>query len=295
MGIKADNVPSCPKYTLFAFNLIVLGQSLGGGMWRGGVTSSPYICWSPPEVHRGMEMRGGEGEGGGALNVPRRKKETFFEVLPAGFLIGGLIMTIVGIVALADDDYFAGREFLEPKMFRAGAILVITVGIFIIIFSFLGCCGAIKESSCLLMTYAVLTSLALIGVGTVAILGFVFKENVVELMDDKLRDFMNRYEPDNPNDPETYAWDKLQSICTPTNKNVYTAGCMAIVHKLEGYAGTLAIVALVFAILMVDQREFRKYLAWVANEQGRRKKPCFLCGRRGLRILGSPSPKRTKE
>ena len=55
-----------------------------------------------------------------------------------------------------------------------------------------------------------LTSLALIGVGAVAILGFVFKENIVEYMEDKLRESMRRYDPYNPSDPMTLAWDKLQ-------------------------------------------------------------------------------------
>ena len=61
-------------------------------------------------------------------------------------------MMIVGSVAVADDDHFAGKEFLEPEMFRAGAILLIVVGIIIAFFSFLGCYGALKENSCFLMT-----------------------------------------------------------------------------------------------------------------------------------------------
>ncbi|CAG0881838.1 unnamed protein product [Darwinula stevensoni] len=184
----ARNVPACPKYLLFVFNLIVL--------------------------------------------------------------IGGLVLTIIGIVAVANEDYFKGEEFVDHDMFRAGAIVIIVVGVITVFFSFFGCCGAIKESKCLLMTYAVLTTLALIGIGTVAILGFVFKADIVQEMKVALEDKMKNY-----NDKlNKEAWDNLQQNCenpSVENGNIYTSGCMDIVYKLEKYAGTLAIVALVFAILMI--------------------------------------------
>ncbi|CAG0881836.1 unnamed protein product [Darwinula stevensoni] len=199
--LEAKEVPACPKYTLFAFNLIAL--------------------------------------------------------------IGGLTLTVVGIVGVADDDYFIGEKFADHKIFRAGAILVIAVGSFTTFFSCLGCLGAIRESSCLLMTYAALTTLALIGVGSVAILGFVFKANIADLMREALDEKMYDYNPIDPADPNTIAWDKIQQACAKNIQcKLYETGCMEIVYKLEGHAEILAIVALVFAILMVSHNSFHSSLSF---------------------------------
>ncbi|NWU43344.1 TSN8 protein, partial [Hylia prasina] len=62
----------------------------------------------------------------------------------------------------------------------AGANLLIAVGAIIMILGFLGCCGAIKESRCMLMLFFIALLLILILQITGGVLGAVYKDQVEE-------------------------------------------------------------------------------------------------------------------
>jgi len=64
----------------------------------------------------------------------------------------GMILIIVGALA---QSYFAGGPFHE-------AIFIIIIGCIIFVVAFFGCCGAIKEHHCLLITVCVHTRCSLI-------------------------------------------------------------------------------------------------------------------------------------
>ncbi|CAG0896941.1 unnamed protein product [Darwinula stevensoni] len=223
--------------------------------------------------------------GRGVKQVPAFFKYTLF-AFNLIILIGGIILAIVGVVAVTDERLLNGMEFANDPTMRAGAIFAIVVGIVTVFFSFLGCCGALRESSCLLITYAVLTSLALMGVGAVSIVAFLFESVVGDSMMQALVDGMGEYDEGENGNYNTVAWDTLQqmgqccgidgpedwgqrkpfsddgavpkSCCKDVLKcireqssdDINRAGCKMVFLKLEEYAGTLAIVALVFSILM---------------------------------------------
>ncbi|CAH8584761.1 unnamed protein product [Heterobilharzia americana] len=63
----------------------------------------------------------------------------------------GLITFIVGIVARVNGSF--GILDAHIPAVHAGANLLIAVGFFIMIMGFLGCCGAIRESQCLLFLF----------------------------------------------------------------------------------------------------------------------------------------------
>jgi CD63 antigen len=63
--------------------------------------------------------------------------------------IGGLLILALGVMLHLQ---VTGHGSDGGKSFYLGTILFIVIGACIVIISFLGCCGAIKESSCMLTT-----------------------------------------------------------------------------------------------------------------------------------------------
>ena len=116
--------------------------------------------------------------------------------------LAGIILLAVGIWMLADENsrhYFDIANNPDAQhAFRTSCIVILCLGILIALISFCGCCGAIRESNCLLMTvslfdfqinrwfhiesfsfqYAVVLSLFLIIEITAGILAAVFKNDV---------------------------------------------------------------------------------------------------------------------
>ncbi|CAL8096147.1 unnamed protein product [Calicophoron daubneyi] len=63
----------------------------------------------------------------------------------------GLITLIVGIVARVTGS-FGPLDYQIPAI-HSGANLLIAVGLFIMVMGFLGCCGTIRESQCMLFSF----------------------------------------------------------------------------------------------------------------------------------------------
>ncbi|XP_065568327.1 tetraspanin-18-like isoform X2 [Artemia franciscana] len=81
------------------------------------------------------------------------------------FFFGGMVVLCVGIWLAADQNSFitlmrlteqeALQQYSQPPVIEQGAYILISAGAFVFIISFLGYCGAIKESRLLLMLYGV--------------------------------------------------------------------------------------------------------------------------------------------
>ncbi|NXH04460.1 TSN8 protein, partial [Loxia leucoptera] len=69
-----------------------------------------------------------------------------------------------------------------------GVNLLIAVGAIIMILGFLGCCGAVKESRCMLMLFFIALLLILILQVTAGVLGAVYKPQVEELFNSTLNE-----------------------------------------------------------------------------------------------------------
>lgn len=74
------------------------------------------------------------------------------------FLLIGLALLISGIFVLLKARDF--QDILETP--DAAAILVIVVGLAVSIVAFFGCCGALQEGKCMLLTYALIIAIAMI-------------------------------------------------------------------------------------------------------------------------------------
>ncbi|KAK5644701.1 hypothetical protein RI129_006001 [Pyrocoelia pectoralis] len=89
------------------------------------------------------------------------------------FVLAGIAFIVVGVLVKLDVNDF--QKILEgiDIPFGVAPILMIVVGCIVFIIAFFGCCGAIKESTCLLTTYAVILLIILIAQIAVGIYAFI--------------------------------------------------------------------------------------------------------------------------
>lgn len=77
-------------------------------------------------------------------------------------------------------------------------IALIVLGCIIFVISFFGCCGAIRESQCMVTTYAIFLLLLVVGMIVCASLVFIYKEDVLREAQRAYDTFFdNRHEPAN--------------------------------------------------------------------------------------------------
>jgi len=97
-------------------------------------------------------------------------------------LIINLIFVLTGIllIALGAYAYVEGVEGLSSVIISAG---VITLGCLVFLVSFLGCCGAAKESRCMLMTYAIFILIFVLLELALGITAYVKRDSIPEFAD----------------------------------------------------------------------------------------------------------------
>lgn len=122
------------------------------------------------------------------------------------FFLGGIGLLGVGIyVQLKIGDYVA----LSTVKYVTGSIIIIAVGAVIAVITFFGCCGAIKESRCLLGAFFTLMLLVfgLEVAGTS--LGFVYRDQVKDELQKDLNQTLYQYGFEDK-EGVTKAYDLLQ-------------------------------------------------------------------------------------
>ncbi|NXL54881.1 CD63 protein, partial [Podilymbus podiceps] len=98
-------------------------------------------------------------------------------------------------------------------------VAILVLGVIIFFISFFGCCGAWKESYCMVTTFAVLLSIIFLVEVAAAIAGYVFKDKVRSVLEDRLWDAMRQYGED---EALTEAVDELQMDFACCGVNNYT-------------------------------------------------------------------------
>jgi CD63 antigen len=73
----------------------------------------------------------------------------FTEYCILTFQISGIAILSVG--AIIQNFYSNYTDFLHGKFF-VGPVLLIVVGVIVFVVAFFGCCGAIKENHCMILT-----------------------------------------------------------------------------------------------------------------------------------------------
>ncbi|KAK2579291.1 hypothetical protein KPH14_008249 [Odynerus spinipes] len=125
----------------------------------------------------------------------------FFNLI---FAISGIVFISVGAVILVA---YKGYDNFVDSWFFAAPVLMIVVGVIVLLVSFFGCCGAIKENHCMLITFSVflLIIFALeLGAG---ISGYMMRSEVNSMLQNRLNQTFYQYSTD---ESIRRSWDIMQ-------------------------------------------------------------------------------------
>ncbi|EDV99475.1 CD63 antigen [Drosophila grimshawi] len=132
------------------------------------------------------------------------------------FLITGIILIAVGAGVGA---VYTGYElFLVGNFFSIPTLLIVT-GSFIILITFFGCWGALKENYCLILSFSVMLFIIFILELAGGISGYVLRSHAYEYIDTSLKASLSKYSALSQ-DPTTKLWDNVQrdfTCCGITN------------------------------------------------------------------------------
>uniref|UniRef100_A0A8B9FIP7 Tetraspanin 8 n=1 Tax=Amazona collaria TaxID=241587 RepID=A0A8B9FIP7_9PSIT len=110
------------------------------------------------------------------------------------WVCGSIILGVSIWIRVSKDAQFLPLSFQELEIDSsvfAGVDLLIAVGSIIMILGFLGCCGAIKESRCMLMLFFIGLLLILILQVTGGILGAVYRSQIETSFSKTLQESVN--------------------------------------------------------------------------------------------------------
>ncbi|XP_015604405.1 CD63 antigen isoform X2 [Cephus cinctus] len=120
------------------------------------------------------------------------------------FAITGIIFISVGAIILS---LYNGYSNFVDNWFFAAPILMIVVGIVVFLVSFFGCCGAVKENHCMIITFSVLLLLIFaleLGAG---ISGYTMRGEVRTMLEERLNATMFEYKN---NEDVGRSWNAMQ-------------------------------------------------------------------------------------
>ncbi|CAG0883989.1 unnamed protein product [Cyprideis torosa] len=155
----------------------------------------------------------GFGKGVSHLHCGAFSKYILFAINFIVFLIGVIIL-ITGIVGQVKKQEGIFQDFNEEgasNWFKHASVLILVTGLVIMLISALGCCGAIKESKCLLLTYSTIMLIFFIIVLVGSIMALVFKDKAVETLQKTAERTLKEYDPAKADLPSTKLWNKIQT------------------------------------------------------------------------------------
>lgn len=192
------------------------------------------------------------------------------------FALTGLAILCVG--AIIQSSYHHYSTFVGASFWSA-PILLIVVGAIVFVIAFLGCCGALKENSCMVLTFCILLLVIFLCELGIGIAGYVKHGQLEGILESGFNKTMAEYSKNEE------AWDLVQkemhccgikgpadyqpifhnsslpnSCCTkfPQNSNVCTQenalrdGCMPkLLHFLESKSLILAGVGIGIALVQL--------------------------------------------
>ncbi|XP_071441500.1 CD63 antigen-like [Hetaerina americana] len=211
--------------------------------------------------------------------------------------LAGLGLIIMG--ALVNTKMSSIVDAVDHGKFDVPAVVVIVLGSIIFILSFLGCCGAARESHGMLISYSVLLCCVFVVQVVIAVLAFVYRdsfnkiveENLTEIYgdykissDDKalVDDLQHAFECCGLHDPSFWKSVSLpqsccdsdyKGNCTLITPNRYKKGCLPTVLDVGSWAGNVVggvaigicvveVVGIVFGCCLansIKNEERRKY------------------------------------
>lgn len=119
--------------------------------------------------------------------------------------ITGIILISVG--ATVQGVFHDYSEFLTGDFFSVPKFLI-AIGVIIFIIAIFGCCGAIRENYCMILTFAILMVLVFILEMAAGISGYVLRNDTQALVEQELQRTMQKYVAQEAD--IIYIWDHVQ-------------------------------------------------------------------------------------
>lgn len=133
----------------------------------------------------------------------------FFNLL---FWLAGCALFALGIWLLSSKGEVAGdyTKLSGSINYKAAPILCVVIGAVTIVVAFLACCGAIKESQCMLGSYFAFIALIFVLEITAIVLTYVYREQIEKNLRGEIKETLNTYK-DPDHESVTRAIDEIQS------------------------------------------------------------------------------------
>lgn len=125
----------------------------------------------------------------------------FFNLL---FSLSGLALITVGIII--KNAYYSYSPFIDDKFYSPPWVLII-VGGAVFVVAFFGCCGAIRESNCMLIMFSLLLFVIIILEAMVGISGYYLRSDIDLMLQTKMNASIADY---GKNVDIRKSWDVLQ-------------------------------------------------------------------------------------
>ncbi|XP_074931877.1 CD63 antigen [Phalacrocorax aristotelis] len=132
------------------------------------------------------------------------------------FWVCGVALIAIGIYAQVA---FNRALVISSASTTSSPVAILVLGVIIFFISFFGCCGAWKESYCMVTTFAVLLSIIFLVEIAAAITGYVFKDKIRSEVEQDLWEALHKYGKDQP---LTVAVDSFQRDFHCCGVNNYT-------------------------------------------------------------------------
>jgi CD63 antigen len=107
------------------------------------------------------------------------------------FFIAGLLLIVAGV--LVQTKFNADFAFFEGQNINHIAILLIGVGVIIFTIGFFGCCGAYKESHCMVLTFSILLGIVFVVEIGAAITAHMMRTKIDKLIRDTMMNSIQLY------------------------------------------------------------------------------------------------------
>ncbi|XP_076651513.1 CD63 antigen [Halictus rubicundus] len=109
------------------------------------------------------------------------------------FAITGIVFIAVGTVILV---VYKGYNNFMDSWFFAAPVFMIVVGAVVFFISFFGCCGAVKENHCMIITFSVLLLLIFVLELVAGISGYMMQREVRQMVENRMNSTMKEYSSD---------------------------------------------------------------------------------------------------
>ncbi|KAM0731887.1 CD63 antigen [Formica fusca] len=135
------------------------------------------------------------------------------------FVITGIVLLSIGLII--HGVYHEYQHFLDNSFFSVPSLLI-AIGSIIFVIAFFGCCGAVREDHCMIITFCTLLAMIFILEIIGGTMGYVMRSQVATVAKNKMMETMSNY---NNSGEIQYVWDNLQrdfECCGTNNASDWT-------------------------------------------------------------------------